>query len=61
MATEKYQNKYRIASARMKNYDYASNGAYFVTIVTKNREHFFGEIVDNKMQLSEIGKITQKY
>ena len=50
MATEKYQNKYRIASARMKNYDYGSDGAYFVTIVTKNREHFFGKIVgDNRV------------
>ena len=55
---KKYQNKYRIASARMKNYDYASNGAYFVTIVTKNREHFFGNIVDGKMVLNEIGEIV---
>ena len=61
MVTEKYQNKYRIASARMKNYDYASNGAYFVTIVTKNRKHFFGNIVDGVMQLSEISEISQKY
>ena len=61
MATEKYQNKYRIASARMKNYDYSQNGAYFITIVTKNREHFFGEIVDGKMILNEIGEISQKY
>ncbi len=55
---EKYQNKYRIASARMKNYDYSSNGAYFVTIVTKNRKCFFGKIVDGKMILNEIGKIV---
>jgi REP element-mobilizing transposase RayT len=61
MSAEKYQNKYRIASARMKNYDYASNGAYFITIVTQNRDHFFGDIVDNKMILNEIGKIAQKY
>ena len=42
----------------MKNYNYSSNGAYFVTIVTKNRDYFFGEIVDNEMILSEIGKIV---
>ena len=59
--SEKYQNKYRIASARMKNYDYSQNGAYFITIVTKNRKHFFGKIVDGKMILNEIGKIAQKY
>jgi len=58
MATEKYQNKYRIASARLKNYDYASNGAYFITIVTKNREHFFGEIKNGKMILNELGEIV---
>ena len=63
MPTEKYQNKYRIASIRMKNYDYSSNGAYFITIVTKNREHFFGEVVNDKnglsyVSLSEIGKIV---
>jgi REP element-mobilizing transposase RayT len=45
----------------MKNYDYASNGAYFITIVTKNRNHFFGKIVDHKMILNEIGKIAKKY
>ncbi len=44
MASKKYQNKYRIGSIRKKNYDYSSNGAYFITIVTKNREHFFGKI-----------------
>ena len=58
MATEKYQNKYRIASARLKNYDYASNGAYFITIVTKNREHFFGEIKNGEMILNELGEIV---
>lgn len=60
MATEKYQNKYRIASTRMKDYDYSSNGAYFVTIVTKNREHLFGTVVDDEMVLNEIGKIVKK-
>ncbi len=57
--SEKFRNKYRISSARMKNYDYALNGAYFITIVTHNRDHFFGEIIDNKMKLNELGKIVQ--
>ena len=30
---------------RLKNYDYSSNGYYFVTICTQNREKLFGEIV----------------
>lgn len=32
-------------SMRLKNYDYSSNGYYFVTICTQNREKLFGEIV----------------
>ncbi len=29
---EKFRNKYRIPSARLKNWDYGTNGAYFITI-----------------------------
>ena len=46
-------------SHRLTGFNYASDGAYFITIVTKNREHFFGEIVDNKMVLNELGKIAR--
>jgi putative transposase len=62
----KYKNKYRIPSTRLQGWDYRNIAAYFITILTKNRKHFFGEIVDvphpdttKKMQLSEIGKIVQ--
>ena len=58
---KKYLNKYRIESIRLKGYDYSSNGAYFITIVTKNREHFFGKIMDGKMILNGIGENAQKY
>lgn len=58
---DKFQNKYRIPSARLPGWDYGSNAAYFVTICTKDREHFFGKIVDEKMRLSEIGKIANDY
>ena len=55
---EKFNNKYRIPSARLKNYDYSSNGAYFITICTENRDHFFGEIINCKMELSNTGVIA---
>jgi putative transposase len=58
---EKFQNKYRIASARASWWDYGWNGAYFITICTKNREHFFGKIVDSKMQLSSIGVLADVF
>ena len=54
---KKFRGKYRIPSARLKNYDYASNGAYFITICTKNREHFFGQVAGGEMHLSNIGEI----
>ncbi|MBQ7533960.1 MAG: hypothetical protein IJT45_09780 [Bacteroidales bacterium] len=52
---QKFQNKYRIPSARANWHDY-NGGTYFITICTKNREHFFGEIDNGEMVLSEIGK-----
>jgi len=58
---EKYQNKYRIASARLQTWDYGWNAAYFVTICTQNRECFFGNIVDGNMHLSETGIIAHKF
>lgn len=57
----KFKNKYRIASTRLQTWDYGWNGAYFVTICTQNRECFFGDIIDGKMQLSETGKIAHKF
>ncbi|MGZ5244799.1 MAG: hypothetical protein ACXWEY_14390 [Bacteroidia bacterium] len=42
-----FRNKYRIPSPRLEGFDYGSNTAYFVTICTKEREHFFGEILDS--------------
>jgi putative transposase len=44
---EKYKNKYRNDSIRLKNWDYGSSGCYFITICTKNREQYFGRIVNN--------------
>ena len=58
---DKFRDKYRISSARLINWDYSSNGFYFLTICTKNRENLFGEIINNKMRLSEVGLIVRKY
>jgi REP element-mobilizing transposase RayT len=57
---QKYKNKYRIPSTRLPYWDYGQNAAYFVTICTKNREHFFGKISDGRIELSEIGKMAEK-
>ncbi len=55
---EKFNNKYRIESARAPWWDYSRAGTYFITICTKNREHYFGEIEDGKMVLSPTGVIV---
>jgi putative transposase len=47
---DKFNRTYRIPSARFENWDYASHGLYFITICTKNREHFFGEILPVETQ-----------
>ena len=55
---EKYQNKYRIPSTRAYWWDYGWNGAYSITICTQDRAHFFGEMADGKMHLSNTGVIA---
>ena len=49
MDKHKFQGKYRIESTRLKDYNYSRNGAYFVTICTKNSMQLFGSIVDQKL------------
>lgn len=51
-----FQNKYRIESTRLQDYDYSSEGWYFVTICTQDREYYFGNVVDSKMQSSKSNK-----
>lgn len=53
--------KHHRRSIRLKGYDYASEGAYFVTIVTQGRECLFGEIVDGEMHLTKYGEIVRKW
>jgi REP element-mobilizing transposase RayT len=62
----KFQNKYRISSARMPRWDYGWHAPYFITICTRNRQHWFGEIIQPAnpamppvMELSEIGKLVK--
>lgn len=57
---EKYENKYRIATARAIWWNYGWNGAYFVTICTKNKVHYFGHIQNGLMCLNEMGQIAHQ-
>lgn len=54
-----YKNTYRVQSTRLPDWDYSWPGVYFVTICTKNRETFFGDVAgDNKMILNNLGRIV---
>lgn len=59
---EKFKNKYRIPSNRLQGFDYGSDGAYFVTICTKNRSCYFGNIVETGncpfLRPTRIGQIA---
>src|SRR5688572_7993039 len=45
-------------SIRLKGYDYTQKGAYYITIVTYQRRHLFGVVVNGEMQLNELGEIA---
>ncbi len=59
--TDKFKNTYRIKSARLAGYDYRNEGLYFVTICTKNKFHYFGEIENGNLLLNDIGLLAQKF
>src|SRR5690625_1275466 len=55
---KKFNGKYRIKSSRLPGWDYGRDGIYFVTICTKDRRHYFGNIRNGVMNLSDIGEIA---
>lgn len=58
--TKRFFERYRQKSRRLQGFDYGSEGAYFVTICCKNRESIFGEVVNGKMILNELGNIVHQ-
>lgn len=55
----KFNNKYRIASTRLQNWDYGWNAAYFVTVCTKNRVQNDGISIPMKLIISKPITIGQ--
>ena len=56
--TEKFRDKYRIPSNRLRGWDYSSSGHYYITIVTAGRNRLFGEIKNGEMILNDLGQIV---
>jgi putative transposase len=55
MGETHFKDKYLIASTRLVGHDYSQDGFYFVTICVQDRDLCFGEILNEKMHLSELG------
>ena len=51
--------KHHRRSIRLRDFDYSSGGAYFVTICTFQRECLFGEIMEGLMQLNDMGRMVE--
>jgi len=48
-------------SIRLRGYDYAQAGAYFITICTQGRACLFGEVVDGEMRLNDAGWVVIRW
>jgi len=57
----KFRNRYKTDSIRLQNWDYSNDGAYFITICTKERAHYFGEITAGEMYLSHTGVLADVF
>jgi REP element-mobilizing transposase RayT len=47
-------------SIRLKGYDYAGDGWYFVTICTRNYLHLFGKIDNGIMMANDAGRMVEQ-
>jgi putative transposase len=51
-------NLHHRRSIRLKGHDYSQAGMYFVTLCAKGRQAVLGEVIENEVVLSEIGKVV---
>ncbi|MFY9825374.1 MAG: transposase [Thermoanaerobaculia bacterium] len=56
----RFKNRYRIPSARLASWDYRWPGVYSVTICTRSRICWFGEVLDGEMALSPEGRVVEE-
>ena len=61
MKTDKYNpDIHHRRSIRLKGYDYSRSGLYFITLCVVDRICVFGNIVNGKMQLNDIGRLVEE-
>jgi putative transposase len=47
-------------SIRLPQYDYSQDGWYFISLVTRNRDCLFGNILYGKLGLSKFGVAVER-
>jgi putative transposase len=53
-----FRNRFRIPSTRLPGWDYGRGGAYCVTICTRERICWLGEVTNGEMVRSDLGEIV---
>jgi len=54
-----HQPSHHRRSIRLKGYDYTSEGGYFITLVTHERQNLFGTIDNDEMHLNPLGEVAR--
>jgi len=55
------RDKHRRHSLRLKDYDYSTAGAYFVTLCTFERQCILGEIIEGEARLNVVGNVVTRW
>jgi len=58
MSEELFKNKFKVNTLRLSHWDYSWPGFYYVTICTKDRACCLGEVKNDQVYFSEIGKVV---
>lgn len=59
-----FAERWRVDTARLPGWDYGSSGYYFITICTKERAEYFGDVLmddgeEYSVALTDVGKIAR--
>lgn len=54
------KHNFKNGQLRLRGWNYAWEGAYFITFNTKDKQLFFGTIVNEKMALNQLGILAQE-
>jgi putative transposase len=55
-----HPDRHHRRSIRLKNYDYSTEGAYFITICIQHRQPLLGDIQNGEMQPNFAGQMVQQ-